>query len=95
VKTPLIAGYHQKQWLIIRSETLDPALIHPNEARVELYVENSYQSASDLQELEIQFAYQKIAPQAFIEASETWEIRPGTGLTNKRELLEELRGMLK
>lgn len=95
VKTPLIAGFHQNQWLIIRSEAIDNTQIHPEEARIELYIENSYQAANDLQELEIQFAYRQIAPNATIEATETWEIWPGTGLKDKKELLEELKGKLK
>ncbi len=94
-ETPLIAGYHQNQWLIIRSEPLDPALVHPEQGRIEIYLENSVNPTSDLQELEMHFAYRKIAPQAFIEAAETWEILPGSGLTDKKELLEELREKLK
>jgi hypothetical protein len=94
-KTPLIAGHHQNQWLIIRSEAIDNSKIHPEESRVQLYIENSYQAATDLQELEMQFAYQAIAPGASIEATETWEILPGSGLLDKYELLEELRGKLK
>lgn len=95
VKNPLIAGHHQKQWLIIRSEAIDNTQIHPEESRVQLYIENSFQAASDLQELEMQFAYQSIAPGASIEAAETWEILPGSGSTDKYELGKELRGMLK
>jgi len=95
VKTPLIAGFHQNQWLIIRSDAIDNTQIHPNEARIELYIENSYQAATDLQELEIQYAYQPIAPGASIEASETWEILPGTGLKDKKALRRELMEKLK
>jgi hypothetical protein len=95
VKNPLIAGHHQNQWLIIRSEVIDNSKIHPEESRVQLYIENSYQAATDLQELEMQFAYQSIAPGASIEAAETWEILPSAGLTDKYQALEELRGKLK
>ena len=95
VDQPLIAGFHQNQWLIIRSKPVDRKLIHPEEARVEIYVENSATPAKDLQELEIQFAYRKIAPQATIEATETWEILPGSGLTDKNKLLQELKEKLK
>jgi hypothetical protein len=95
VEQPLIAGNHQNQWLIIRSESIDPAAIHPNQARVEIYIENSHSPETDLQELEMQFEYKKIAPGETIEASETWEILPGSGLTNKMELLEELKDILK
>ncbi len=95
VKAPVIAGFHQNQWLIIRGEAMDNTQIHPNHARIELYIENSYQAATDLQELEMQFAYQAIAPGATIEATETWEILPGSGLTDKYALQEELREKLK
>ncbi|MEI8114805.1 MAG: DUF4380 domain-containing protein [Bacteroidia bacterium] len=94
VKNPMIAGHHQNQWLIIRSEAIDNTQIHPEETRVQLYIENSYQAATDLQELEMQFAYHAIAPGASIEASETWEILPGSGKSDKYELLEELRRKL-
>jgi hypothetical protein len=95
VKNPLIAGHHRKQWLIIRSEAIDNSQIHPDETRVQLYIENSYQAATDLQELEMQFAYQTIAPGASIEGAETWEILSASGKNDKYELLEELRGLLK
>jgi len=95
VKSPLIAGHHQNQWLIIRSEAINNTQIHPEESRVQLYIENSYQAVGDLQELEMQFAYQSIAPGASIEAAETWEILPGSGLSDKYQLLDELRGKLK
>jgi hypothetical protein len=95
VENPLIAGNHENQWLIIRSNALDNSKIHPNQARVEIYIENSNSPKTDLQELEMQFEYQQIAPGASIEASETWEILPGTGLTDKVELLEELKRILK
>jgi galactose mutarotase-like enzyme len=93
-KTPLIAGHHQKQWLIIRSEQVDNSQIHHTESRVQIYIENSFQAATDLQELEIQYPYQSIAPGASIEASETWEILPASEKTDKYELFGELREML-
>ena len=94
VGEPLIAGHHKNQWLIIQSNAIDPELIHPKQARIELYVENSGTPEKDLQELEMQFAYETIAPGATIEASETWEILPGSSLTDKSALLEELKGKL-
>ena len=95
VKNPVIAGFHKNQWLIIRSEAIDNSQVHPDQARIELYVENSYQAPGDLQELEMHFAYQKIAPGKSIEASETWEILPGAGLTDKRLVRKELMEILK
>jgi hypothetical protein len=94
VQSPLIAGNHNDQWLIIRSESLDNKRIHSEQGRVEIYIENSDSRTDDLQELEIQFGYESIAPGESIEASETWEILPGSGLSNKKELLEELKGKL-
>lgn len=88
---PVIAGYKANQWLIIRSEMIDKASIHPEQARIELYIENSSNPKEDLQELEMQFAYEKIAPGKSITASQTWEVLPGTGLTNKEELGKELK----
>lgn len=87
---PVIIGNKAKQWLIIRSEKIDPKLIHPEQARIEIYVENSSDKAHDLQELEMHFAYEKIAPGASIQASETWELIPDPGDNNN-----DLKVMLK
>ncbi|HZK94761.1 MAG TPA: DUF4380 domain-containing protein [Prolixibacteraceae bacterium] len=90
VSTPVIAGFKADQWLIIRSGIIDKSAIHPEQARVELYIENSTKRNEDLQELEMQFAYEKIAPGSSITASQIWEVVPGTGLTTKDELGKEL-----
>lgn len=79
---PVIIGNKARQWLIIRSEKIDPKRIHPEQGRIEIYVENSSDKASDLQELEMHFAYEKIAPGASIQASETWELIPDPGDAN-------------
>jgi hypothetical protein len=91
VGNPVIMGYKANQWLIIRSNRIDRARIHPEQARVEIYVENSANKANDLQELEMHFAYEKIAPGASIEASQTWTIVPGTDSQNKNDLLKKLQ----
>jgi len=90
VSTPVIAGFKANQWLIIRSEIIDKSAIHPEQARIELYIENSANRNTDLQELEMQFAYEKIAPGSSITASQIWEVLPGNGLTTKEELGKEL-----
>jgi len=90
ISTPVIAGFKSNQWLIIRSGIIDKSAIHPEQARVELYIENSTKRNEDLQELEMQFAYEKIAPGSSITASQIWEVVPGTGLTTKDELGKEL-----
>jgi len=86
VEKPVIMGYKANQWLIIKSNKIEKAKIHPDQARVEIYIENSANKANDLQELEMHFAYEKIAPGANIEASQTWEIISGSELWGKNEL---------
>ena len=88
--SPVIAGFKANQWLIIRSELIDKTSIHPEQSRIELYIENSANRETDLQELEMQFAYETIAPGRSITASQTWEVFQGTGLTSKVELSKEL-----
>jgi len=92
---PVIAGFKANQWLIIRSNLIDKSAIHPEQTRIELYIENSPNRKEDLQELEMQFAYEKIAPGSSITASQTWEILQGTGLTTKNDLGKELMKHLK
>jgi hypothetical protein len=77
VENPVIMGYKANQWLIIRGDKIDRSLIHPEQARVEIYIENSSARANDLQELEMHFAYEKIAPEASIHASQEWQIVAG------------------
>jgi hypothetical protein len=61
---PIIIGYKANQWLIIHGINRDRAHIHPEQGQVEIYIENSGDKAHDLQELEMHFAYVKIAPGA-------------------------------
>lgn len=91
VENPVIIGYKANQWLIIRSEKVEQSKIHPEQRRVEIYIENSANKANDLQELEMQFAYEKIAPWATIEASQNWEIIPANGLPTDDKLSSELK----
>lgn len=87
---PVIIGNKAKQWLIIRSEKVDLKRIHPEQGRIEIYIENSANKRRDLQELEMHFPYEKIAPGASIQASETWELIPDPGDSNN-----DLKVMLK
>lgn len=84
VENPVIIGNKAGQWLIIKSEKIDRKLIHPDQGRIEIYVENSADKARDLQELEMHFSYEKIAPGASISASEIWEIIPDLGDQNNQ-----------
>jgi len=79
VDNPVIIGNKAGQWLIIRSEKIDRRLVHPDQGRIEIYVENSSDKANDLQELEMHFPYEKIAPGGSISATEIWEIIPDLG----------------
>ena len=92
---PVIAGFNANQWLIISSNLIEKSAIHPEQSRIELYIENSANPKEDLQELEMQFAYEKIAPGNSITASQTWEVLPGTGLTTKEDLGKELKQYLR
>jgi hypothetical protein len=94
VDNPVIIGNKANQWLIIRGEKTDKRLIHPEQGRIEIYVENSADKANDLQELEMHFAYEKIAPGAIIQASETWEIIPDLENPDERGLSKDLKVML-
>ncbi len=95
VENPVIMGYKGNQLLIIRSNKIERARIHPEQARVEIYIENSASKAKDLLELEMHFAYEKIAPESTIMASQEWEILPGSGLQNIVEISENIKIKLK
>lgn len=94
VENPVIIGYKADQWLIIRSKKMDLAPIHPEQGRIEIYVENSAGKVNDLQELEMHFAYEKIAPGGTIEASQNWEIMAASGLPVNNKLPSEIKAKL-
>lgn len=94
VENPAIIGFHANQWLIIQSQRMDPSLIHPEQGRIEIYVENSANKANDLQELEMHFPYEKIAPGESIEASQNWEILPDFDIPGNTKLTELLKTKL-
>lgn len=94
VDEPVIIGNKAKQWLIIRSNRVDRSRIHPEQGRIEIYVENSSDKANDLQELEMHFAYEKIAQGDTIKASEVWEIIPDVKDEDVRDLSKDLKVML-
>ena len=91
MENPVIIGYKANQWLIIRGEKIDKALVHPEQGRIEIYVENSADKVKDLQELEMHFAYEKIAPGATIEASQNWEIISTSALPTNDKLPSEIK----
>ena len=91
MENPEIIGYKANQFLIIRGGKMDQTKVHPEQGRIEIYVENSSDKVKDLQELEMHFAYEKIAPGATIEASQNWEIVPGSQGSDNTKLPEELK----
>lgn len=91
VENPVIIGYKANQWLVIRGAKVDRTRIHPEQGRIEIYVENSASKVNDLQELEMHFAYEKIAPGASIEASQNWKIVPGAELPHFDKITEVLK----
>lgn len=95
VSHPVIAGFKAGQWLIIRGNQADRTRIHPEQASVEIYIENSRQHANDLQELEMHYAYTALAAGETTEAVQEWEILPGTGLKPGENLSEEIYQKMK
>ena len=91
VENPVIIGFKANQWLIIQGEKVHQARVHPEQERVEIYIENSDNKANDLQELEMHFTYQKIAPGASIEASQNWEIIPDFDMPTNNKIAELLK----
>jgi hypothetical protein len=91
VEHPVIMGFRAKQWLVIRGLENDLKMIHPEQGKIEIYIENSSNKASDLQELEMHFAYREIAPGKSIEATQVWEILEGSGNEICDDLLRKLK----
>jgi hypothetical protein len=57
-------------------------------------MENASNTKRDIQELEMHFNYQAIAPNKSIEASQLWIIKPGADTNNKSALRKELDTIL-
>jgi hypothetical protein len=91
----LIAGHQSKQWLIIQTNPLQQNHVHPEQGQIELYMENASNSKRDIQELEMHFNYQAIAPEKSIEASQLWTVKPGADTKDKSALRKELDSILK
>jgi hypothetical protein len=91
VEHPVIMGFRANQWLVIHGLENDLKMIHPEQGKIEIYIENSTKKASDLQELEMHFAYQKIAPDESIEATQVWDILEGSGDEKCGDLLRKLK----
>lgn len=91
VEHPVIMGYKASQWLVIRGLENDLKMIHPEQGKIEIYIENTTNKASDLQELEMHFAYREIAPGESIEATQVWDILEGTGTEKGNDLLRKLK----
>lgn len=91
----LIAGHQSKQWLIIQTNPLQQNQVHPEQGQIELYMENASNSKRDIQELEMHFNYQAIAPEKSIEASQLWTVKPGSDTKDKSALRKELDSILK
>lgn len=91
----LIAGHQSKQWLIIQTNPQQQNNVHPEQGQIELYMENASNSKRDIQELEMHFNYQAIAPKHSIEASQYWIIKPAVDSKDRSILRKELNSILK
>ena len=92
--TGFIAGFSERQVLVIRFEKLDQDLIHPEHGQVELYNYVNETGADRLLELEVHGAYRTLAPGDTMSMTEKWEVLPYSGGTNAVhhiEFLEKLQ----
>lgn len=76
---PYIAGFTDSQVLIIRFEHHHAAVIHPQQALVEIYNHTEDSKSGALLELEYHSPYLPIAPGRTMEAWEVWEVHDYNG----------------
>jgi hypothetical protein len=74
-----IAGFNERQMLLIRFDKLSQNLIHPKHGLVELYNYINDKSDDTLLELEVHSAYKTLAPRETMSLTETWELMPYVG----------------
>jgi len=87
-----IAGFSERQMLLIRVDKLDQNLIHPNHGLVELYNYTNEKVDDNLLELEVHGAYKTLAPGEMMSLTETWELyhyNGGTNTTNQIKFLKD------
>lgn len=86
-----IAGFSERQVLIIRFEKLNKQLIHPEHGQVELYNFVNEKGDDALLELEVHSAYQTLLPGETMFFTETWELTPYNGDTNTNNQIKYLQ----
>jgi len=83
-----IAGFSERQVLVIRFEKLDQSLIHPEHGQVELYNFVNETGKDRLLELEVHGAYCTLAPGETMTMTENWELLPYNGEANAAAHIE-------
>ncbi len=86
-----IAGFSERQMLIIRFEKLNKQLIHPEHGPVELYNFINEKGDDTLLELEVHSTYRMLLPGETMSFTETWELTPYNGDTNAANQIKYLQ----
>jgi len=89
-----IAGFSEKQMLLIRFEILDQNLIHPKHGLVELYNFIGKEGDEKLLELEVHSAYKTLAPGEKMSLTETWKLYKYDGDENSASQITFLESSL-
>ena len=69
-----IAGFADRQLLLIRFDLQPAAAIHPEQGQVELYLDEPADAANGLLELEVHAPFRELEPGARMSAKETWTV---------------------
>jgi len=86
-----IAGFSERQMLIIRFEIQKKQLIHPEHGHVELYNYVDEKGEDTLLELEVHSSYRILQPGETMSFSETWELTPYNGETSAANHIKYLQ----
>jgi hypothetical protein len=91
-----MAGFHDRQVLVIQFAHQPRTAIHPDQGQVELY--NDWQPDAPekgLMEMEVHAPYEKLAPGRHMQASELWTLLPYDGPDTRRAHVAFLRAHAK
>jgi len=89
-KAGWMAGFRDKQVLVIRFPRLAKERIHPDQGHAEIYQDIGPSSAM-LLELEHHAAYQKLEPGETMSTEEVWEVLPCEGANTEASQLQFLK----
>ena len=90
-----IAGFNNRQVLVIRFNKLDKTIIHPDHGLVELYNYINENGDDTLLELEVHSAYKTLSPGETMSLTEKWELHAYNGEANSSQQIEFLKNINK